>query len=192
MKSLSLARPHILILVGVPGAGKSFFAEHFSETFGAPLISWNHLRYALFNDPTYSEDEDAIIDRVAMLQLDELIKTQTTLVYDGGTGTQAWRQDIVRAAKKAGYDVLYVWVQTDAATAEIRSLKQHVPPQVFERKTKKFTPLKSNDNHVVISGKHTYASQLKIVLRRLSETRTLPIPQAAERPQSRGRSIMIR
>lgn len=171
MKSLSLSRPHLIIMVGVSGSGKSFFVEHFSETFSAPLISWNHIRSELFNEPTYTRDEDAIIERVASYALAQLLKTKATILYEGGTITQTARQALAKTARQAGYEPLFIWVQTDAATAKARALKQGVPSDIYDAAIRRFTPPKDDADTIVISGKHTYASQLKIVLRRLSAPR---------------------
>lgn len=179
MKSLSLSAPHVVIMVGVPGAGKSFFAEHFSDTFSAPLINWNAIRDELFNEPTYDKDEDAIIKRVADYTLGELLKTKATVIYEGDSLSQASRQTLARTAKKAGYEPLFVWVQTDAIASRTRALKQGVSPEYYESAVKRFTPLKTTDPFVVISGKHTYASQLKIVLRRLSNARAVAADEIA-------------
>ncbi len=190
MKSLSLSKPHIIVMVGVPGAGKSFFAEHFSETFSAPLVSWNNIRAELFNEPTYSKDEDEIVERVALHMLAQLVKTGVTVLYESNAQSQSHRQELVRTAKAAGYESIFVWVQIDATSAKSRALKNGLTAVQYERYARQFTPLKQTDTHIVISGKHTYASQLKIVLVRLSAPRTTQDPI---RPRSTGgRSIIIR
>ncbi len=158
-------------MVGVPGSGKSFFAEHFSETFSAPLVSWDALRAELFNEPTYSKDEDMIVKRVADHVLSRLLKTSATVLYEGDMTTKVARTAIAKEVRQAGYQPLFVWVQTDEATAKRRALKNGVPEDVFVRSSKHFTPFNDTDPYVVISGKHTYASQLKIILRRLSSAR---------------------
>ena len=179
MKSLSLTTPHVIVMVGLPGSGKSFFAEHFSETFSAPLVSWNRIRDELFNEPTYSRDEDAIIARVASHMLSELLKTPSTILLESDTSTQASRLALARAVRQAGHRPLFVWVQTDAAAAQSRASKKGMPSDAYQAAVKRFTPLKESDPFVVISGKHTYASQLKIVLRRLSDERAVAANQPA-------------
>ncbi len=179
MKSLSLAVPHVVIMVGVPGSGKSFFAEHFAKTFSAPIVSWGAVRGELFNEPTFSKDEEVIVQRVADLMLDQMMKTGATVLYEGDMTTQVSRKNLEKQIRKAGYEPLFVWVQTDTATSRARALKQGVSAAVYDTAIKKFTPLKDADPFIVISGKHTYASQLKIVLRRLSGARTASGPDIA-------------
>lgn len=183
MKSLSLTAPHVVIMVGLPGAGKSFFAEHFSETFSAPLVNWNSIRTQVFDHPTYSKEEDAIVKRIADYTLNELFKTQATLLYEGDTLTQASRQALARTVRDAGYEPLFVWVQTDVTSARARAIKQGVSPDYYDASKKRFTPLKDSDPYVVISGKHTYASQLKIVLRKLSSARATAVEESARTPK---------
>lgn len=189
MKSLSLSKPHVIIMVGVPGAGKSFFAERFSGTFSAPLVSWKNIRAELFNEPAYTKDEDAIVERVALHMLDELYKTSATILYESDVQSQAHRQIVSKRAKDADYEALLVWSQVDAATAKSRAAKSGMTPQQFARYDSTFTQPKPTDNPVVISGKHTYASQLKIVLMRLVGARTVPNAKPRLRPTGNKVSI---
>lgn len=204
MKSLSLTKPHLLVMVGIPGSGKSFFAKHFSDTFKAPWVHLDGIRAELFNEPTYSKDENIIINRVSDYMLDEMFKTQKTIVLEGGVDLRTQRTAIEKRARGAGYETLYVWVQTDSATAKVRATKKtrqqptaKLTADQFDTFSKRFTPLSSNENQIVISGKHTFASQLKIVLKKLVEPRaaavstTDPKPAALARPTSSGRSITV-
>lgn len=205
MKSLSLSKPLIIITVGLPGAGKSFFARQFSETFGAPIVSYDRLCYELFAEPTYSKDERAIIARVALAQTEELIKTHKTFIVDGGGSTKAERVFLKKLAEKNGYGVLAVWAQVDEPTARQRSMKrskrkkddmynQSISEQQFEKDKKRFTPPTTNEQYVVISGKHVHAAQAKVVLKKLVTPReeikpTVPQRQDISRPNRRNLKI---
>lgn len=197
MKSLSLSKPHLLVMVGVPGAGKSSFGEHFAETFKAPVINWGAIRAELFNEPTYSKDEQVIIGRVADYMLDELLKTQRTIVYEGATEARSERQALTKRARAAGYEVLLIWVQTDTTAAQQRATKKKkdgvsMTPAQFEAAVKRFTQPNHTESTVVISGKHTYASQLKIVLKRLVEPRAGLTPAPTAQPRPAARNVIIR
>src|SRR5687767_12002913 len=124
MKSLTLAKPLVIMMVGVPGAGKSFFARRFSETFGAPVVSSNRLYHELFAQPQFSSQENQLVQRLAEYQVEELLKTKRTFIIDGGCNAKTDRQQLRQLAKAAGYDSLIVWVQVNAPTAEARALKR--------------------------------------------------------------------
>lgn len=195
MKSLSLAQPHVILMVGVPGSGKSFFAESFSQTFNAPYVSLEKII-------PYTSDD---IAATTLMQhcINELLKTQRSIIVEGGTDTRVEREKLTRKAKLAGYETLIVWVQTDPATAKTRSVKdvkskvnRTLSPDEYDRIVKRFTPPNTLEKPTVISGKHTYATQAKIVLKKLSATRTeisthVTAPVRTEE-RSRRNNIIVR
>jgi predicted kinase len=197
MKPLSLSKPHLIIMVGIPGSGKSFFAEHFADTFKAPFVNFHHFRKELFNFPTFDKDEEEIIGRVANYMLDEVLKTGRTVVYEGQTDLRANRSLIAKIARDADYEPLFVWVQTEPITAKKRSTKPNMDKpalsdEQFNIKLKRFSIPHQNEKAIVISGKHPYASQLKIVLKHLIEPRTqISEPVHVIHP-SGNRNILIR
>lgn len=195
----------VIVVVGLPGVGKSFFARRFAETFNAPLVSEDKIRYTLFSNHTYSKNENIMVDQVARLIIDELLVSGKTFILDGGYNSRASRENITRLATQYGFRTLIVWVQTDEQTArrraESRSLKspgdqykQSLTSDQYDAIERTFTTpdleLKEK-NTVVISGKHTYAAQAKTVLQKIVESRTdlersdVPI----NREDSVGRSI---
>lgn len=195
MKQLSLSRPHIIVMVGIPGSGKSAFAEHFASTFGAPIISEKRMRASFQGSGIPQEDLNQIVSLMQMHTLTELLKTGHTIVYDGESHSRVRRKALVDYATKSGYEPLIVWVQTDTTTSRERTLKssrskqrQHDLAQEFAKQIKTFTPPNESEKYVVISGKHTYPSQLKVVLRRLAEPRAglaAAASKAATPPRSR-------
>lgn len=208
MKSLSLPKPLIIILVGLPGAGKSFFARQFSETFGAPIVSYDRLRYELFTEPKYSKDEQDILSRVANYQLGEILKTKQTCILDGEGSARVDRMRIAKLAREAGYGTLIVWVQTDETTAKqrvTRRLKQKqedkysntLTPEQYDTFVKRFTPPNHSEPYLVISGKHTYAAQVRVILKKLAQprqttTETIIPPERKASTQSRRQNVIIR
>jgi predicted kinase len=183
MKHLSLAKPHLIVMVGIPGSGKSFFAEKFTDTFGAPYVSLDRITALVEGDT----------NAVITLQLGELLKTNQLIVLDGDSSTKTDRMALAKKARDAGYEILFVWVQTDEATA--RSRKKHYSSEEYDKQLKYFTPLAASEKPLVVSGKHTYASQAKVVLKKLSTPRAEVTnhdkpPARPERPNHR--SIIVR
>lgn len=167
MKRLNLTKPHVIVMVGLPGAGKSSFAERFAEVFNAPLISWEAFRQSTQGSALSNKQLQDLADDM----LEQIMKTNQTIVYDGQLLTAVSRKSLARSIQAAGYTPLFVWVQTDIATAKFRARKHGYSADTFQAAEKKFTKPTSRDNLIVISGKHTFASQLKSVLQRLGEQR---------------------
>jgi predicted kinase len=186
MKPLTLAQPTVMFIIGIPGAGKSFFASRFSETFGAPLVCYDRLRYEMLAEPQYTTEEIELVNRIATYQIEELLKSKRSFMVDGGAGSRAERSQLTMLAKRAGYDTLIIWVQTDEAIAKRRSLGRNpqregdkynvsMTPEQFSLVAHRFTP-PLRENSMVISGMHTYGTQAKAVLRKLVAQRSLAVP----------------
>jgi predicted kinase len=196
------------MVVGIPGSGKSFFSRQFSDTFGAPLVSYDEIRSSLYGTAAFDKSQLEIVKAVMDIQIAQLLKTNKTFIVDGIGMTRIERSNLRKHILKHSYDMLIVWVQTDVATAQFRSMKRsqrrkddeynvslnHDQYTVLE---KRFTAPSESEKTVVISGKHTYASQAKIVLKNLVTPRDpLSVEKTdfsqARNASSSSRGILIR
>lgn len=179
MKSLSLSRPVAILMIGAPGSGKSFFARQFADMFSSPLVSFDAIRNELYQDPNYTPEEEGFVTRIAAQMSEQLFKTHKSFIIDGGMNSRTARYEVSRIAKQNGYDTLIVWVQIDERTSLARSqrrqngrpedkLSRPLTPEQHQRLTKAFTPPNARDNVLVISGKHTFSTQARILLKRLA------------------------
>jgi len=182
MKALSLSRPLLILIIGLPGAGKSFFARHFGDTFGAPLVSSDELQFELFDPPKFTALEYGLVRRLAERQLIQLVKTHTSILVDGICNTRQERQQLEKLAAAHDYDTLTVWVQTDEPTAKMRALSRNkkrtgdefnvkITAEQYRLHANRLVPPARTEDYVVISGKHTYSTQAKMVLRKLAAPR---------------------
>lgn len=179
MDSLELSEPHIIAMVGIPGAGKTYFASQFSDTFGAPYLD-QELFGMVFSARTESAGF-AIISRI----LFEVMKTRQTIVYEGPLDKRVYRTNLNDFAKRSGYKVLFVWVQTDEAIARTRWRKSNsADNQIYDKLISDFSSPHASEHQIIISGRHTYNTQVKTILKYLSSKKTNP----AERKSVLGRS----
>lgn len=171
--------------MGIPGSGKTFFGQHFAETFNAPYINPHHIA-------SQSGISDDAAHTVSHMVLKEILKTGRAVVFDGQSHARTERQALAAMAKQAGYVPLFIWVQTESVAAKQRASKrthngQGLDSHAFDTQVKRFSPPHESERAVVISGKHTYPSQLKIVLKRLIVPReqatnvALPVRHASDR-----------
>lgn len=178
MKPPIPAIPHVILMIGIPGAGKSTFAERFSETFQAPIVSYTALAKE-YDVPHGS------VDALAEYVTDQIVKTHRTFIIDGSANTKTQRATLAKKLQKEGYKILTVWVQTDTNEAKRRALKKYpqgsgLTSDEFDAAVTAFQAPVEQEKPVVISGKHTYATQLKGVLRQIAAV----VPRAASPPVS--------
>jgi len=197
MKPLNLSKPHVIVTVGIPGSGKSFFAEHFAATFKAPLISEERVRKELFGAKEPINDQMVITNKLTDYLLEEVLKTGRTVVLDGKTNLRTERAMIAKKAKDFGYDPMFIWVQTESVAAKKRATKttsdkSHISVEQFDINLKRFSAPHISEKAIVISGKHTYNSQLKIVLKHLVEPRSHTIKSIVPSRPIMTRKTLIR
>lgn len=166
MKSLQLSRPYLLLAIGIPGAGKSTFASKFAQTFNTPFIDYVELADLVKDEKTFT--------KVANYLMRQLLLTKNTIVLDGLGDKVADRRQLIEIAHKNGYIPLFIWVQTEPATAEQRVARgkgAKMTIEQFDNGILQFQNPVKGEPVLVISGKHTYASQARAVLKRLATDR---------------------
>ncbi len=179
MKQLELSPPLLIITMGLPGSGKSFFGRQFAEQYDLPRISEDVIRFELFEKPQFNNDEADIIERIFNYALSQLIVTGKTVICEGSYLQTKQRKAVESIARKHGYRTLTVWLQTDletsmkrAATRDRRNLDSK---HAFEIDKIRFDKIKTTlqrpgekEPFVVISGKHAFKGQCLTVLRKIT------------------------
>ena len=144
-------------------SGKSVFAERFSEQFRAPHLNLTSL------------ERDHNIPRKSILVIiKELAKCKQTIILEGGIGTEADRTEVRTLLRESGYSPALVWIQTDLLTIKKRMKSKFGDKSktVFDQETAKLEAPEESEHPIVISGKHTFESQLRTVLANLSQDDT--------------------
>lgn len=72
----------VVIVLGLPGSGKSYFAERLAEQLDAEYLNSDRLRKELFPKRTYSEKEKAKVYTVMLEKMKEAVRRKKDLVLD--------------------------------------------------------------------------------------------------------------
>lgn len=179
MKHLELSPPLLVIVMGLPGSGKSFFGRQFAEQYELPRVSEDVIRFELFEQPQFNSEESDIIERITNFTLSQLLVTKKTIVCEGGNLKTKQRKSLADIAKKSGYRTLTVWLQTDLETsmkrAATRDRRNPDSKHAFAVDKTTFNRIKADlqrpsekEPFVVISGKHAFKSQCLTALRKIT------------------------
>lgn len=178
-------KPLLILLYGFPGAGKTYFARQLCENLQAAHVHGDRIRSELFEQPRYDREENEVIDHLMDYMTGEFLNADMSVVHDTNAMRLAQRRQLRDLARKAGAQTVLVWFQVDMESAYARATKRdrrraddkYSPPldrATFERIAAGMQN-PQNEDYIVISGKHTFATQLSALLKRLHELKYITI-----------------
>lgn len=103
----------IVIVFGLPGSGKSYFAERLAENLEADYASSDQIRKKLIAHPDYSDKEKQFIYKKLAGAMYDHINTVKPLVIDGTFYLQKNRNDFNRLARCLNADLYWIEVKAD-------------------------------------------------------------------------------
>lgn len=180
-----LKSPLLIMLVGHPGSGKSFFARQLCERLDLIRISHDEIRATLFKEPTYDKYEDEIVMAISDMMARNLLVTDKSIIIDASIDTINERGNRRLLAKKAGYTVIPIYIQTDIKTC-IQRIKMRgstklddrlhgkISRESFERRARRLQKPIETEHALTLSGKHTFAAQFASTMKRLSPYILMP------------------
>ncbi len=113
----------IILVLGLPGSGKSYFAERLAEKIGAEYVNSDRLRKALFPKRTYSEDEKIKVYEVMLNKMEGAIAQNNYMVLDATFHKASIREPF--NAKSKG-NLRFIEIQVDEEIVRER-LKESRP-----------------------------------------------------------------
>jgi len=103
-------RAALVMLMGLPGVGKSHCARLLASELGAAHVATDHIRSRLFIAASYADDENAAVFGIAEALIDELLGEAHTVVLDATHLVARYRAPAERVAKARGVPVHHVLV----------------------------------------------------------------------------------
>ncbi|MDQ2952042.1 MAG: ATP-binding protein [Chloroflexota bacterium] len=117
---ISAGRACLVMLMGLPGAGKSYCAAALAAALGAAHLATDHLRSRLFIAASYGEEENAAVFGIAEALLDELLTEGHIVVLDATHLVSRYRTPAERVARMHAAPVFHVLVTADDADVRAR------------------------------------------------------------------------
>lgn len=176
-------KPLLVLLYGFPGSGKTFFARQLCEQLAATHVQSDRIRAELFENPTYSKQENHVVTSLMNYMTGEFLNAGVSVVYDVNALRISQRRALRNMAAKAGAETVLVWQQIDPESALARVSKrdrrktddhyaQELNRATFEQLASGMQNPDATERYLVISGKHVFGTQKSAFFRHLQE-RTL-------------------
>lgn len=153
-------QPRAILVFGAPCSGKTTFSKKFSKQFNTPYFDLTAIR------EKHDFNRETLLDVVALLAT-----THQNIILEGEMDTEADRAELRNLFRKAGYNPTVIWIQTDISTIKSR-LKARLhsvakAKEEYDTKVSALEPPAEHENPIVLSGKHTFETQIKQVLSQL-------------------------
>lgn len=92
----------IIMVLGLPGSGKSYFAARLAKMTGADYVNSDRLRKEMFQVRTYSEQEKAAVYNAMLEKMKEAVRQSRNLVLDATFHNDETRKPFIQEMKQKG------------------------------------------------------------------------------------------
>lgn len=180
MSRLVPSKPILVMLYGFPGSGKTYLARQLCESLQAAHVQSDRIRSELYENPRYDQAENKAVSHIADYLTQEFINAGVSVVYDVNASKLAKRRVLRELARKSHARPLLLWLQIDADSAFDRTVmrdRRHSDDKyampldrtTFDAMIGQMQNPGRDEEYMVISGKHNFATQRSSVVKKLHE-----------------------
>jgi uncharacterized protein len=103
-------RPALVLVAGLPGAGKSVFSHELSRRTAAVILESDAIRRLLFQRPTYAWFESRRLFNALHATVEKLLDAGVSCIVDATNLTEAYRLPLYEIAEKRSVKLIVVEV----------------------------------------------------------------------------------
>lgn len=92
----------IIIVCGLPGSGKSYFASRLAEMINSEYVNSDRIRKEMFRERTYTEQEKAKVYDAMLERMKEAMNQKKNLVLDATFHKKETRKPFIEKTKGKG------------------------------------------------------------------------------------------
>lgn len=192
MDKIVPSKPFLLLLYGLPGSGKTYFARQFVESVQAAHLEQDRIRYELFEQPKFTKQENYALSRIMDYMATEFLNAGISVVMDMNAMRISQRRILRERARQSKAATLVVWFQIDPDTSFMRNVKRDrrknddrfavgYDVESFKQLAAYMQHPEPTEDSVVISGKHSFPGQLSSIIKKLSDMHVIKATAAAHK-----------
>lgn len=101
----------LLMMVGLPGTGKSSVVENLQQKLACVVVSTDNIRLLMRNKPTYTAAEMMLVYEVCYSIIEARLKAGQRVIFDASNYLAARREHLKKLAQRIGAPVAVCYVQ---------------------------------------------------------------------------------
>ncbi|MCH8051137.1 MAG: ATP-binding protein [Chloroflexi bacterium] len=131
----AVRRPALVILIGLPGSGKSHFARQLVKRYPAAILDSDALRSVLYESPLHTDQENARLFPAIRVLARRLLERRVPVVLDATNLKESHRQPSYHLAREAGARLVIVRLRAPFAVMRERLAKRDAARDPLDRST---------------------------------------------------------
>jgi predicted kinase len=157
----------VVIVMGLPGSGKSYFASKLAGRLGGEYISSDEVRMKRLSERTYSEEEKEMVYRVMGRMMSEALSLKKPVVLDATFYRDSLRNYFEEKAAGFGEKIIFIEVTAPEHLIEERLQKPRTMSEadhpVYLKLKATYEPLK-REHLTLVSSNHNISEMLSEAL----------------------------
>jgi predicted kinase len=145
----------IIMIAGLPGSGKTFFASRLAEKISAEHVSSDALRKKMFASRNYSQEEKKKVYQKMLDYMAEAIFKNKNIILDATFHKEALRELFFEKAKSFNTNIYIIEIVADFPLIRKRLIKKREDSEadiiVYENLKKEFEPI--IESHLVLQSR---------------------------------------
>lgn len=166
-----MSRPLLIVFLGSPGSGKTYFATHLADRIQAVTLNSDALRLSMFKthdaiDHIRTTDQGRLyVDVFGAMDYStkQILRSGYSAIYDAQQTKRKDRRNIEKVASDAGAIPILVWIKTDKQVALHRGQQREARDDSHQYSAEKMNMLinrfdtvtdlpEANENTIAING----------------------------------------
>ena len=143
----------IVIVFGLPGSGKSYFASHLASMINADYINSDKVRRTMFDIRTYSIKEKLTVYNEMLAQIREAVRQHINLVLDATFYKNDIRKKFLNGAEDID-GIIFIEVRAEESLIRERLKRPRKDSEadfeVYKKIKKQWEPL--YENHLILQS----------------------------------------
>jgi predicted kinase len=142
----------LILVTGLPGSGKSYFAERLAEEINAVYLSSDRERRKMFSERNYTEDEKQLVYIQLLRLADEILDKGKDVIADATFYKENLRYRFRQKAIEKNAEFFIIKIEADEETIQTRMSRQRPESEadfgVYRNLEKLFEPI--SEKHLIL------------------------------------------
>jgi predicted kinase len=180
MAKLNFTKPVLILLYGYPGSGKTYFSRQLVDEVNIANLQADRIRTEMFENPTYTQQEDAVVQRIMNYLTEELLSAGVSVIYDTNALRLSQRKALKDIATRAKAVDVIVWFQIDVESAFTRVATRDrrqsdskyamaLDRTTYESILQYMQNPSNREGYIVVSGKQYFKTQFATLSKKLRD-----------------------